>query len=166
MTLDTDTISYQRDCVLNVEDSARVRFFTAYRPDGTGGDVVGFVRTGHSAAEVANCTPFGIPPENMLQAFLSHGAVRAATFDDWCEGPARLSGIDTCSRSTKDDAWWLEEQPVTTKSTCYLDAGLEHYRDRAANSRDEWLNWVATSLRFLQSEGRCRWDYLCVCDNL
>ena len=48
VTLASDPIATQRDCVLTIGDDAIVSYFTAYRPEGPGGEVVGIVKAGNS----------------------------------------------------------------------------------------------------------------------
>ena len=44
VTLATDPIATQRSCTINVQDGARVSFFSAYSPSGAGGELVGLSR--------------------------------------------------------------------------------------------------------------------------
>ena len=143
VTLETDAISNQRDCVLKVADAARVQFFTGYRPAGRTGEVVAMVRSGNSAASATTGSPVYIPAANMLGQFLSHAAVRAATLADWCEGRGRYggnsrSGVEACTASSVTGAAYIEAIAATDKTGCYIESIIEYQ----PGSPESWLSWL------------------------
>ena len=126
VTLETDDIARERSCVLNVEDGAKVSYFTGYRPDGKDGEVVAFTRAGsHTLTLTVGSST--VPVDNMLGQFLSHHAVRADTLEDWVEidepgycgeyawriDPCRIAGT------------FIEGIPATEKTACYVKARIE-----------------------------------------
>ena len=141
VTLETDAIANQRDCVLKVEDAARVQFFTGYRPAGRTGEVVAMVRSGqHAASSTIGSTT--IPANNMLGQFLSHSAVRTATLQDWinneCDGGGHGSA-DGC----RTGGQYIEGVPATAKTFCYVEASITF---RPSN-RSQWLASLADDWR-------------------
>ena len=123
VTLPTDTIATERNCVIDVGDAARVQFFTGYRPEGPPGNVVAMVRSG-TAASTVTIGSTTIPPENMLGQFLSHSAIRAATLDEW----RRLECGLTDTRRGREDCLtggqYIEGVPATERTACYVNARI------------------------------------------
>ena len=117
VTLETDPISNQRDCVLKVDDTAKVQFFTGYRPAGRTGEVVALVRSGTSAVTVAVNT-METPSPNMLEQFLF--AVQYATLQDWIDYTNTTSS--QCSRhGCREVGAMLTTVPATDRTRCYVE---------------------------------------------
>ena len=95
VTLETDAIATERDCILNIEDEAAVRFFTGYRPQGKSGDVVGLVRTG--TVESAN---YGLYWRSVVRPN------RAAARDDALEGCDSRRSNDAPCTIPRDSGGW------------------------------------------------------------
>ena len=124
VTLESDDISRQRSCVLTVDDSAKVSYFTGYRPDGKEGDVVAFTRAG-SVMFTLTIGSTTIPADNMLGQFLSHHAVRADTLDDWAEidEPGYCGAVSPTD--CRNNGTFIEGVPATEKTACYVKARIE-----------------------------------------
>ena len=151
VTLESDAISNQRDCVLTVDDAARVQFFTGYRPAGRTGDVVAMVRSGSSAASATTGSPVHVPAANMLGQFLSHAAVRAATLADWCEGRGGDNGNRPCNDGDTTAALAIEAVAATDKTACYIEAVT-------IVARDYPWNWLPDLHRYWLSQNFGRGD--------
>ena len=121
VTLETDDIARERSCVLNVEDGAKVSYFTGYRPDGKDGEVVAFTRAGsHTLTLTVGSST--VPVDNMLGQFLSHHAVRADTLEDWVEIDETYycGGSASCTVA----GTFIEGIPATEKTACYVEARI------------------------------------------
>ena len=117
VTAESDPISNQRDCVLKVDDTAKVQFFTGYRPAGRTGEVVALVRSGTSAVTVAVNT-METPSPNMLEQFLF--AVQYATLQDWIDYTNTTSS--QCSRhGCREVGAMLSTVPATDRTRCYVE---------------------------------------------
>ena len=146
VTLETDDIAVERSCVLNVEDGAKVSYFTGYRPDGKTGDVVAFTRAGSHTLTltVGNST---VPVDNMLGQFLSHHAVRADTLEDWAniDEPGYCAEYEWQIERCVNNGTFIEGIPATDKTACYVEARINVTDDPSI-----WLtllkdDWVAQS---------------------
>ena len=127
VTLESNAIAVQRNCVLNVEDNAKVSYFTGYRPGGRTGDVVAFTRAGTSIATntIGSTT---IPPDNMLGQFLSHHSVRVSSLEEWI-ADERICSSRSCRErpretSTYSQGLYLEGIPATEQTACYIEARI------------------------------------------
>ena len=125
VTLESHQIAVERNCVLSVEDDAKVSYFTGYRPEGKAGDVVAFTRAGSSTVTVTLGSTT-IPAANMLGQFLSHAAVRAETLDEWVNRPEDgYCGTRNDFRTRcRTAGMYIEGIAASDKTACYIDARI------------------------------------------
>ncbi|MCY3623413.1 MAG: hypothetical protein OXH68_17110 [Gammaproteobacteria bacterium] len=144
VTLGTDQIANQRACKLTVDDDAKVTYYTAYRPDGPGGEIVAFTRTS-SSTSTHTTGSFSVSPNNMLGQFLSHNSVRADTLDDWVDRVcADIEDEDeetTCRRENDNAGFYVEGIAATEKTGCYVETTI---RSQLSNERKTWLRKLVT----------------------
>ncbi len=154
VTTAEDSIAFERSCVVTVADDAKITWFTAYRPDGKGGEIVGIEKVG-GAAHTETRGSFTVPHDNMLAQFLSHEAVRANTLDDWIEDACQSDDdVSGCRLGNDAAGYYLAGVPATPQTDCYVgNMMLVNIRDR--HHRYDWL--LNISIQWYQKP----WDEYC-----
>ena len=126
---------------MTVADDAKVTFYTAYRPDGREGEIVGIAKTG-GATSTETMGSFTVSPDNMLAQFLSHNAVRANTLDDWMERVCRSveddHEHDRCRRKNDYFGFYFEGIPATRQTDCYVERAIV-YSIKQRYHKNVWL---------------------------